>query len=354
MPGVGAIDGAPVQSGAGAGPPDTPDSLARADDMGRVSAFLAAHPDQAPAVYDALVKAGHYSDARSVAETHAGADGGEGFLARSWREMGEAVDHPIDALSGAGKGIVNAFADVGTLLLQGGALQSAGEMEQAAGYQAMFGQSAQAEQSLKAAEDVRAGASQIRIPDLPMTTPAQAGGDKIATLAMMAADGAGLAKGLISGGARAGVKEAGVLARGVAKAAPDTRVFTRTARELEELAKDPAHAGAISPKSIQERTVGLDLEKRGAVPGPLTRDPSGAAEFIDARGVKWDVKGFNSGFPARQGGFSLARDAGKVEKSLSQGEHVMLDTSKMSAADVAALKAEGAARGWGARVLFWP
>ena len=66
------------------------------------------------------------------------------------------------------------------------------------------------------------------------------------------------------------------------------------------------------------------------------------------------MKGFNSNFPAQKGGFSLARDAGEVDRSLALGENVMLDTSKMKPADVAALKQEGAARGWGERVKYWP
>lgn len=130
--------------------------------------------------------------------------------------------------------------------------------------------------------------------------------------------------------------------------------FNRTPEEFDSLAADPAHGGKIDPKSIQERTVGLDLEKAGKVPGPIVRDPTGAAEFIDAAGTKWDVKGFNSNFPPRKGGFSLARDAEKVDKSLALDENVMLDTSKMKPADVAALKQEGLARGWGDRVRYWP
>jgi hypothetical protein len=135
---------------------------------------------------------------------------------------------------------------------------------------------------------------------------------------------------------------------------PKPKTFQRTQAEMDALASDPAHGGAISPKSIQERTVGLGLEKDGKVPGPITRDPTGAAEFIDGQGTKWDVKGFNSDFPPKKGGFSLARDAGKVDKSLASNENVMLDTSKMKPEDVAALKQEGQARGWGDRVQYWP
>lgn len=66
------------------------------------------------------------------------------------------------------------------------------------------------------------------------------------------------------------------------------------------------------------------------------------------------MKGFNSNFPPSKGGFSAVRDAAKVDKSLAQGENVMLDTAKMTPADVAALKAEGVARNWGNKLAWWP
>ena len=130
--------------------------------------------------------------------------------------------------------------------------------------------------------------------------------------------------------------------------------YGRSEQAYEHLAKDPAHNGKITPGSLQERHVALELEQRGEIPSPVQRDPSGAADFLDGAGTKWDVKGFNSNFPPRKGGFSLARDAGKVDKSLALGENVMLDTTKMNPADIAALKAEGAARNWGDQVKWWP
>lgn len=136
--------------------------------------------------------------------------------------------------------------------------------------------------------------------------------------------------------------------------AADAARYGRTVPEYQSLAQDPAHGGKITVKTEQERQVGLNLERRGDIPGPITRDPTGAAEFIDARSVKWDVKGFNSGFKPSRGGFNLKTDADKVDKSLRGGENVMLDTSKMSPGDVDALKAEGAARGWNDRVVYWP
>lgn len=140
-----------------------------------------------------------------------------------------------------------------------------------------------------------------------------------------------------------------------AQTAPSSpAAFGRTDAEYDALARDPAQGGASSLKTEQERRVGLELEKRGDVPGPITRDPSGRAEFIDAKGNKWDVKGFNSYYRPSEGGFRLQTDANKVDKSLREGENVMLDTSKMTPNDIAALKAEGAARGWGDKVVYWP
>jgi len=135
---------------------------------------------------------------------------------------------------------------------------------------------------------------------------------------------------------------------------PETTRFGRNGAKYEILARDPAQGGKITPKTEQERRVGLELENRGYVPGPITRDPTGKAEFIDAQGNKWDVKGFNSYYRPSEGGFKLQVDVKKVDKSLNEGENVMLDTSKMTPSDIAALKAEGAVRGWGDKVVYWP
>lgn len=128
----------------------------------------------------------------------------------------------------------------------------------------------------------------------------------------------------------------------------------RTPEELADLARDPAHGGKTGPKAQHEARVGLELEARGDIPGKIVRDPTGAAEFIDGNGQKWDVKGFNSDYPPKKGGFSLERDANKVSDELAGGENVIIDTSKMKPADVEALRAEGARRGWGDRVKWWP
>lgn len=122
-----------------------------------------------------------------------------------------------------------------------------------------------------------------------------------------------------------------------------------------ELAKDPAHAGKISSKTITEAKVGLKLEKSGKLKGPITRDPNPAgAEFIDADGVKWDVKAFRSDFPPRKGGFKLERDLEKIKAELAKGENVIIDTQKLSPQHVAELKKALVDAGVQDRILWYP
>jgi hypothetical protein len=128
----------------------------------------------------------------------------------------------------------------------------------------------------------------------------------------------------------------------------------RTQAQRDALAEDPAHGGKVSPASVQERTVALALEARGEVPALISRDPTGQADFTDAAGQKWDVKGFNSYFPSHNGGFDLMRDAGKVDNALAGGEYVMLDTTRLYPNHLRDLENEGSRRGWGQRVKWWP
>jgi len=136
---------------------------------------------------------------------------------------------------------------------------------------------------------------------------------------------------------------------------PNDPTLARAAR-IQLLARDPAHGGKVTPGSVREAEVAVSLEESGQVPGPIQRDPTGAADFIDGSGKHWDVKGFNSHQPPSQGGFDLATDTAKVDTSLSLGENVMVDTAQMTPGDVNALKAEGAKppHSWGDRVKFFP
>lgn len=131
------------------------------------------------------------------------------------------------------------------------------------------------------------------------------------------------------------------------------KTVTRTQAELDALATDPAIGNKITSKTIAEREVGLGLESKGEVTG-LTRDPSGKAEFIEASGQKWDVKAYNSNFAPKKGGFTLNKSMESINKSLSEGENVMVDTRNLSSSDLTLLKNEVLKQGLGDRVKFWP
>jgi hypothetical protein len=120
------------------------------------------------------------------------------------------------------------------------------------------------------------------------------------------------------------------------------------------LARDPAQGGKVTPKTVREAEVAVSLEESGKVSGPVKRDPSGAADFLDGGEKPWDVKGFDSHQPAFKGGFDLMQDADKIDASLAQGENVMVDTGQMTPTDIQDLKNEGPKRGWGDKVQFFP
>ncbi|MFK7871114.1 MAG: hypothetical protein AB8B58_17985 [Roseobacter sp.] len=134
---------------------------------------------------------------------------------------------------------------------------------------------------------------------------------------------------------------------------PPARVprHPRTQEELDDLARDPAHGGRITPGSEAERDVGLGLEERGEIPGPIRRDPTGGAEFIDADGVEWDVKAYNSNFP---NGFNVSRIEQQLDMSRRLGENVMIDTRNLSPSDLSSLRNLVDENDFGEIVRFWP
>lgn len=121
---------------------------------------------------------------------------------------------------------------------------------------------------------------------------------------------------------------------------------------IEELARDPAHGGRISPGS--EAEVGEGLERSGQVQG-LRRSGNPAEEFVDGAGNRWDVKGFHS----ENGRFSLDRAMQSIWREMNWShENVMLDTRNLSPGDLAQLRQaveSATARGeLPLRVLWWP
>ena len=124
---------------------------------------------------------------------------------------------------------------------------------------------------------------------------------------------------------------------------------------LEELAKDPAHKGIVDAKGRHEAEVGLTLEEKGQLKGPITRDPRpDGGEFIDASGKVWDVKGFDSRWPPKKGGFKLDRDIKKVEDELGKGENVILDKTHLSQEHYEQLRKAVEERGISDRIRWYP
>src|SRR5688572_12619266 len=100
--------------------------------------------------------------------------------------------------------------------------------------------------------------------------------------------------------------------------------------------------------------VGLKLEKQGLLPAPIRREQTGSSEFVEGRGVRWDVKAFDSRWPVGKGGFVLAEAIAKLEHELRLGENVILDTRHLSRAHRLELSGAIAERGWSKRVLWYP
>ena len=131
----------------------------------------------------------------------------------------------------------------------------------------------------------------------------------------------------------------------------------RTKEQFDDLAKDPAHKNSIRPDDIKqgemERNIGLSLEKAGRLDNIL-RDPTGKAEFIDSSGQKWDIKSFNSNYPARKGGFSLKKAMESIYGEINSGENVIIDTSNISSKHLIELKNAINLNGLEDSIIFWP
>ncbi len=140
-----------------------------------------------------------------------------------------------------------------------------------------------------------------------------------------------------------------------------------------ELAQDPAHGGQVKAKGLREAEVGLDMERRGELPGPIRRAPLetdaqgrtvDTGEFIDANDTHWDVKAPADIFPAgRQAGQPMppglrGRYDGEdvmddIADELDKGQNVIIDSRHLSEASLADLRQRVAARPeWQDRVRF--
>lgn len=147
------------------------------------------------------------------------------------------------------------------------------------------------------------------------------------------------------------------------KLKPGTPEYEQYANEL---ARDPAHAGEVKPKTLREAAVGINAEADGDLPGPLTRTPFSAdgrdqGEFTDAAGRRWDVKsspdvqpdyGRNPGQPLRRYQ-SDADFTDMVNHELEQGTNVLLDPHGMTPGRLSHLRGLVADHPeWGGKVIW--
>jgi len=125
--------------------------------------------------------------------------------------------------------------------------------------------------------------------------------------------------------------------------------FTRTPQALDDLARDPGQGFAISPRSIHDRDIGLDLEIRGELEGPIRRDPDRqGGEFLDVNNVRWDIKSPNSQT------FVLEEEIRKIGGELTH-ENIIVELANLTPAEAVALRAEVALQTtWKGRVILWP
>jgi Pretoxin HINT domain len=140
-----------------------------------------------------------------------------------------------------------------------------------------------------------------------------------------------------------------------------------------DLANDPAIGGRQTDSTRHEATIGLTLEHQGRVPRPITREPTGQSEFVDATGQKWDVKapvsGVNLPEPKprpgkkplpprapedRPGAFKLENFEKTVAKEMSKGNNLMVDLTSLTPEDAERLRQWAAEKGFGDKILFFP
>lgn len=134
----------------------------------------------------------------------------------------------------------------------------------------------------------------------------------------------------------------------------------RTQEELDDLARDPSHAGRIEVQGIKEREVGLDLERQGIL-GRIIRDTQAdkGGDLIDTTtGVKWDVKSFES-YPnghtsPRKGAFTVKRAMDKIYGEFDKGNNVIIDTRELIPEHVQQLRKAIEEDGIADRIIWYP
>ncbi|CAH1228295.1 hypothetical protein [Paenibacillus sp. JJ-223] len=134
----------------------------------------------------------------------------------------------------------------------------------------------------------------------------------------------------------------------------------RTQEELDDLARDPSHAGRIEEQGIKEREVGLDLEEQGIL-GRIVRDTQAdkGSDLIDiTTGIKWDVKSFES-YPhghtsPKKGAFTVKRAMDKIYGEFELGNSVIIDTRELVPEHIQQLRKAIEEDGIADRIIWYP
>ncbi len=99
-----------------------------------------------------------------------------------------------------------------------------------------------------------------------------------------------------------------------------------------ELATDPAKGEKIFDGGLEEAAVAITAERQ-EIFGKVERETSGYAEFVDDKGVAWDVKSPLSPPPGQNWSYSPEHQVEKIRHDLEQGDKVLFNLSRVNDKD---------------------
>lgn len=108
--------------------------------------------------------------------------------------------------------------------------------------------------------------------------------------------------------------------------------MTSALERVREMASDPAKGNKINSAAIEEAAVALTAENLHVFES-LNRETTGGAEFVDSDGQTWDVKSPVSVPEGQNWYFSPHHHLKKVRKDFANGDHVLLNLSRVNATD---------------------
>ena len=101
-----------------------------------------------------------------------------------------------------------------------------------------------------------------------------------------------------------------------------------------DLSFDPAH-NSVTSGSRKEAMTGLEAESQQLIPGPISRDFTGGAEFIDSNRTYWDVKTAPGAFFDQQ----FTNLTTRIKSELELTPHsVLLDVSYINGTELSRLR----------------